>query len=149
VADFGKLATDYLRSWLAGPWVMVEAPATAAADPSGHRFALVYRGSDARLANETLVENGYGVVPKAASFPLAARLREKEAAARAARRGLFGKRAADAAEFGSGRKSQASYLDKVKVGSDASSVEGEPYLGFDAASCDCEPWVSEWLAAYD
>lgn len=139
VADFGRLATEYLKSFLGGgAWVLVELPAGVPPDGKGRRFALVYRGTDAALANEKLIEDGYGVVPKSPPFPLSARFRTKEAAARSGRRGMWGRLSGEAAEFGSGRKSQANYLDKVAITGGDTAPYGD---GYDA-------WVIDWLSEY-
>ena len=113
VAEFGRYATDYLKGFLGTGWVMLEFPAGAASDELGRPLAFVYRGKDAVLVNERLLVDGYGIVPKDPPFPQRERFLRLEQDARTGRRGMWGPNSDQAANFGSGQRSQASYLDKV------------------------------------
>lgn len=155
VADFGTWATDYLTAYLKDQWVMVETePKAPKTDKEGRLYGYVYRVKDASLVNETLIAEGYGIVPEEPEFPHSERFLSKEQEARDGRRGIWGKEAYRAAEFGGG-KEQPRYLNKVVsrrtygYGRGYSRSSGySSYPGYSDYSDYSGTWVYYWVISY-
>jgi endonuclease YncB( thermonuclease family) len=156
VADFGTWAAEYLTAYLKDQWVMVETePKAPKTDKEGRLYGYVYRVKDASLVNEALIAEGYGIVPEQPEFPLSDRFLSKEQEARDGRRGIWGKEAYRAAEFGGG-KEQPRYLNKVVsrrtyggYGRGYSRSSGySSYPGYSDYSDYSGTWVYYWVVAY-